>query len=52
MTKPDRSVIAAIAAEGEAILREGVVTRREDIDLVMVHGYGYPAHKGGPMFAE
>ncbi len=38
-------------AEGEAIVREGIVRRPEDVDLVMVHGYGFPAHKGGPMFA-
>ncbi len=44
------ALLAAMKAEGQAILREGIVSRPEDIDLVMVHGYGYPAHKGGPMF--
>jgi 3-hydroxyacyl-CoA dehydrogenase len=44
------ALLAAMKAEGQAILREGIVTRPEDIDLVLVNGYGYPAHKGGPMF--
>jgi 3-hydroxyacyl-CoA dehydrogenase len=46
------ALVAAMRAEGEAILREGVVGRPEDIDLVLVNGYGFPAHKGGPMFAS
>jgi 3-hydroxyacyl-CoA dehydrogenase len=44
------ALLAAMRAEGDAILREGIVARPEDVDLVLVHGYGYPAHKGGPMF--
>ncbi|MCA3565346.1 MAG: enoyl-CoA hydratase/isomerase family protein [Methylocystis sp.] len=44
------ALLAAMRAEGRAILDEGIVARAEDIDLVMVHGYGFPAHKGGPMF--
>jgi 3-hydroxyacyl-CoA dehydrogenase len=51
--KPDQirsALVAAMRAEGEAILAEGVVPRPEDIDLVLVHGYGFPPYKGGPMF--
>jgi 3-hydroxyacyl-CoA dehydrogenase len=44
------ALLAAMKAEGRAILREGIVARAEDIDLVLVNGYGYPPHKGGPMF--
>jgi len=44
------ALLAAMRAEGRAILEERIVARPEDIDLVMVHGYGFPAHKGGPMF--
>lgn len=44
------ALLTAMRFEGQAILREGIVARPEDIDLVMVHGYGFPAHKGGPMF--
>ncbi len=44
------ALLAAMRSEGEAILAEGIVARPEDIDLVMVNGYGFPPHKGGPMF--
>ncbi|MFP5478913.1 MAG: 3-hydroxyacyl-CoA dehydrogenase NAD-binding domain-containing protein [Alphaproteobacteria bacterium] len=32
----------AMAAEGRAILDEGIALKPSDIDLVEVHGYGYP----------
>lgn len=44
-------LVGAMAAEGEAILREGIAQSPQDIDLVEVHGYGFPRAKGGPMFA-
>ncbi len=43
-------LLAAMAAEGRALLDEGIAARASDIDLVMINGYGFPAHKGGPMF--
>lgn len=43
-------LLGAMAAEGTRLLNEGIATRGSDIDLVMIHGYGFPAHKGGPMF--
>lgn len=36
--------------EGAHIIAEGVAARWSDIDLVWVHGYGFPKGKGGPMF--
>jgi len=36
--------------EGAKILEEGIACRASDIDVVWVYGYGWPAHKGGPMF--
>jgi 3-hydroxyacyl-CoA dehydrogenase len=45
-----RHLRAAMVNEGAKILSESVVTRALDIDLVMIHGYGYPAWRGGPMF--
>ena len=36
--------------EGAKILDEGIAQRASDIDVVWVHGYGWPRHKGGPMF--
>ncbi len=44
-------LLKAMADEGRALLAEGVAARASDIDLVMINGYGFPAHKGGPMFA-
>ena len=43
-------LLAEMAAEGTALLSEGIAARASDIDLVMINGYGFPAHKGGPMF--
>ncbi len=45
-------LLAAMTREGQVILDEGIVSSAEDIDLVLVHGYGFPAHKGGPMFLK
>lgn len=36
--------------EGARILDEGIATRPGDIDVVWVHGYKWPAWRGGPMF--
>ena len=35
--------------EGFHILAEGIARRPADIDLVLVHGYGFPRWRGGPM---
>jgi 3-hydroxyacyl-CoA dehydrogenase len=43
-------LIGAMAAEGRMILAEGIAAAASDIDLVQVHGYGFPRVKGGPMF--
>ncbi|MEH6692096.1 MAG: 3-hydroxyacyl-CoA dehydrogenase NAD-binding domain-containing protein [Pseudorhizobium pelagicum] len=44
-------MLAAMADEGRLLLEQGIAARESDIDLVMINGYGFPAHKGGPMFA-
>ena len=36
--------------EAATILAEGIASRASDIDVVWVHGYGFPIGKGGPMF--
>ena len=43
-------LVDAMAAEGRAILDGGIAANAADIDLVEVHGYGFPRRKGGPMF--
>ena len=44
-------LLKAMVDEGDALLSEGIAARASDIDLVMINGYGFPASKGGPMFA-
>ena len=36
--------------EGARSLEEGFALRASDIDVVYVHGYGFPAWRGGPIF--
>jgi len=35
--------------EGAQVLDEGIAYRSSDIDTIYCNGYGFPAHKGGPM---
>jgi enoyl-CoA hydratase/carnithine racemase len=42
--------MAGLADEGARLLAEGIALRAVDIDMVFVHGYGFPAWRGGPMF--
>lgn len=35
---------------GADILDQGIAYRAADIDVVWVHGFGFPRHLGGPMF--
>ncbi|XP_028822801.1 peroxisomal bifunctional enzyme [Denticeps clupeoides] len=36
--------------EGFCILDDGIASGPEDVDVIYVHGYGWPRHRGGPMF--
>ncbi|MFE5705412.1 3-hydroxyacyl-CoA dehydrogenase NAD-binding domain-containing protein [Rhodococcus koreensis] len=50
---PDEIVqrlIFALVDEGARILEEGIALRASDIDVVYLSGYGFPRHRGGPMF--
>ncbi|HWL55194.1 MAG TPA: 3-hydroxyacyl-CoA dehydrogenase NAD-binding domain-containing protein, partial [Paracoccus sp. (in: a-proteobacteria)] len=46
-----RTLVGEMAGEGQAILDEGIAGKPADIDLVEIHGYGFPRWRGGPMFA-
>ncbi|MCS7024197.1 MAG: 3-hydroxyacyl-CoA dehydrogenase NAD-binding domain-containing protein [Bryobacteraceae bacterium] len=39
----------ALINEGAALLAEGIALRSVDIDIIYIHGYGFPAWRGGPM---
>ncbi len=40
----------ALVNEGARILEEGYALRAVDIDIIYINGYGFPAHRGGPMW--
>lgn len=42
--------IYALVNEGARILEEGYALRAVDIDIIYLTGYGFPAHRGGPMW--
>ncbi len=41
--------MAAMVNEAAKILDEGIAAKPSDIDAVLLHGYGFPRYKGGPM---
>ena len=43
-------ITTALANEGARVLEEGYATRAGDIDIIYVYGFGFPRHRGGPMF--
>jgi 3-hydroxyacyl-CoA dehydrogenase len=51
---PDEEIIArvttALANEGARVLEEGFALRAGDIDIIYCYGFGFPRHRGGPMF--
>ena len=42
--------IYSMINEAAKILQEGVAARPVDIDMVWLHGYGFPRYRGGPLF--
>jgi 3-hydroxyacyl-CoA dehydrogenase len=43
-------VTTALANEGARVLEDGFAQRAGDIDVIYVYGFGFPRHRGGPMF--
>jgi 3-hydroxyacyl-CoA dehydrogenase len=43
-------ITTALANEGARVLEDGYATRAGDIDIIYVYGFGFPRHRGGPMF--
>ncbi len=43
-------LFAPLVNEGAKELEDGTALRASDIDVAWVNGYGFPAHKGGPMY--
>ncbi|MEM7214301.1 MAG: FAD-dependent oxidoreductase [Pseudomonadota bacterium] len=42
-------LLAAMINEGALIVDEGIAERDLDVDMVKIHGYGFPKWRGGPM---
>ncbi|MEE6491086.1 hypothetical protein FKM82_016097 [Ascaphus truei] len=40
----------ALINEGFKVLEDGIASGPEDIDVIYNNGYGWPKHKGGPMY--
>lgn len=45
-------LVGEMAAEGQMIVDEGIAAHAVDVDLVKIHGYGFPRWRGGPIFAS
>jgi len=43
-------LVYALVNEAAYILEEGIAQRASDVDMVYLTGYGFPLHRGGPMF--
>jgi 3-hydroxyacyl-CoA dehydrogenase len=41
--------IFALVNEGARVVEEGIAQRASDVDVVFLTGYGFPAHRGGPL---
>ncbi len=44
-------LVFSLINEAAHILEEGIANKASDIDIVYIYGYGFPAHKGGPLKA-
>ena len=45
-----RRLLFASVNEACKILEEGKAYRASDIDVMWLHGFGFPRYRGGPMF--
>lgn len=46
----EQRCLCALINEGAKVLQEKVALRAADVDVVYTAGYGFPRHRGGPMF--
>jgi 3-hydroxyacyl-CoA dehydrogenase len=44
-----RRYLAAMINEGANVVEEGIALRPLDVDATLVHGFGFPRYRGGPM---
>ena len=41
--------MTAMISEATRVLEDNIAARPLDIDMVLLFGYGFPRHRGGPM---
>ena len=44
-------ILKSMRSTANELINEGIALCENDIDVVMVNGYGFPRHKGGPVFS-
>ena len=44
-----RRYMAAMVNEAARVVEEGIAQRPLDVDVTLLHGYGFPRWRGGPM---
>jgi 3-hydroxyacyl-CoA dehydrogenase len=44
-----RRYMAAMVNEGARVVEDGIALRPLDVDVTLLHGYGFPRWRGGPM---
>lgn len=44
-----RRYMAAMINEGANVVHEGITLRPLDVDITLIHGYGFPRYRGGPL---
>lgn len=44
-----RRYMAAMINEGTNVVHEGIALRPLDVDITLIHGYGFPRYRGGPL---
>jgi len=44
-------ILSSMRSTAAELINEGIALSENDIDVVMINGYGFPRHKGGPIFS-
>jgi len=44
-----RRLMCAVINEAANVVREGIALRPLDVDITLIHGYGFPRYRGGPL---
>lgn len=43
-------ILTRLRSEAHSLICEGIARRADDVDVVLVNGYGFPRWRGGPLF--